>query len=497
MANGVGIDFGTTNSIVAICKNDIKKIEKLYNGNTGLPHPSVVWYATGREPIVGYEAKRQFVPFSNRPGNHFEKSIKRRLGKIDHINVLGETKSVEDVAADIFRFLYQDSIQKGYEISEAVVTVPIDYGGKERRALRRAAEKAGIFIKTFIHEPFAAIVGYCYKEGIGLNFQDIIGKNFLVFDWGGGTLDITLAKANQYGIVELATHGINDRSGDYFDELILHHIQNKIAAKLNNSVKEMNYSKGTEGMFLDECEVKKRELSQAKEVQIQVSQAFQLSGKTFDIDEPLTRNDFNRLVEPIVTEAMNAMREVLSTGRINEDSVDLVLMIGGSSRIASVQEAMRSIFGSRLIQISNADSIIAEGAAIVDSLNLKPVFASHISVELSDRSLYRVFKKGEVALAGQLLRPLTFYCTDNRDGKANLVVVENESNDTIPHQKTKLTMTIPVDPHLPKPYNHERVKVDFQLDENMILQIKGKGATQEIGEYEEMHHLSFGLYIGR
>lgn len=158
---------------------------------------------------------------------------------------------------------------------------------------------------------------------------------------------------------------------------------------------------------------------------------------------------------------------------------------------------MRSIFGSRLIQISNADSIIAEGAAIVDSLNLKPVFASHISVELSDRSLYRVFKKGEVALAGQLLRPLTFYCTDNRDGRANLVVVENESNDTIPHQKTKLTMTIPVDPQLPIPYNHERVKVDFLLDENMILQIKGKGATQEKGELEEMHHLSFGLYLGR
>lgn len=491
---GYGIDFGTTNSVVSVCDAKNKVIKNFTNKSN--PHPSVVWFREGYAPTVGEEAKKNLRKWSNVAGHQFEKSIKRKLGRNTQIDVLGRPTLVYQIASEIFKHLVYDAKQSGSIIEEAIITIPIDFNGIQRQDLRKAATEAGILIKTFIHEPFAAIIGHKYKQRVGLDISSLKNKNYLVFDWGGGTLDITVVKITKNGFVELATEGINERSGDFIDNLIMESIRNRVANRFNIHPDKIEMSRGAEATFWEECELKKRELSKNESVDIQVANAFQYQGKPITINEVLTREEFNSLIKDTVSEAINAIRVAFKKSRINESSIDSVLMIGGTSRIPLVQSELRKIFGSRLEYVSNADTIIAEGASIVDSLNLRPTFANDISIELSDNSLYPVFQKGTVAIGGQTAQQVQLFCTDNRIGKANLIIVENNNEDTIEHIRSKDNLVIPVDQKLPKPYNHERVDIQMLLDDNMVLQIKGKAATQEKSQSLEIHQLSFGLFYG-
>jgi molecular chaperone DnaK len=495
---GFGIDFGTTNSVVAVCSSKIQKIDRLTSKTTNLPHPSVVWYSLGNQPVVGEDAKRNILKHEKRDGHQFVRSIKRMLGKADSLVVLGEKRPVHQVAADIFTHLKNDAKTQsgGYDIAKAVVTVPIDFDGKARRELRRAAEKAGIYVNTFVHEPFAAVVGHCYRNEIGLEIGPLLNKKFLVFDWGGGTLDITLVKIDKHGMVELSTAGINDQSGDYFDGLLVHFAKNRLAERFQIDPRELSFTSAEEGVLLSECEQKKLELSNKLSERLQVIDGVRIGEKYHDIDEPVLRKDFEKLIKQTVDRAIGTLGKVLEDARVPDAAVDAVLLIGGSSRIPLVQDALRKKFGSRLTNVSNADTIIAEGAAIVDALKLLPVFSGDVEVELSDQTLYTVFSRGIQIKPGETHRTLPFYCTDQRDGEAKLIVVQSDHSDTEPRVFMREVLGIPVDPNLPKQYKHERVVVDFDIDKDMVLQLAGKARSQDNGSSSEVHRLSFGLHVG-
>jgi molecular chaperone DnaK len=184
--DGVGIDFGTTNSVVAIASRSkpYPRIKALLSEDG--PHPSVVWYQGGVEPRVGRIAKTNILGFSEAPGNFFVPSIKRDLGKGKSLTIFNTTYEAKQIASHIFRHLKNDAREShGIEFSEAVVTVPVNFDGRARRDLRSAANDAGIYIKKFVHEPFAAIVGYCFSEKADRSLEDREGQKILVFDWGG------------------------------------------------------------------------------------------------------------------------------------------------------------------------------------------------------------------------------------------------------------------------------------------------------------------------
>ena len=162
---GVGIDFGTTNSLVAVHTPTSGVTAICTDRATDLPHPSVVWYRLDEMPRVGTEAKHQISGYADVTGNVFVQSVKRQLGRRESFDVFGEKKSPAEVSADIFRHLLRDARETyKFEIKEAVVTVPVYFDGHARRELRKAADAAGLYIKAFLHEPFAALIGYVCRK---------------------------------------------------------------------------------------------------------------------------------------------------------------------------------------------------------------------------------------------------------------------------------------------------------------------------------------------
>lgn len=490
----VGIDFGTTNSVAAVYDKRIKKTRALTERVSNMPHPSVVWFR-GNEVIVGREAKRNLNRFAQRAGNHFERSVKRKLGQNQIISVFGERKRSYEIAGEIFRFLKsQGEREHGVNIEEAVVTIPVHFKGEARRDLRKAAAEAGINIKTFIHEPFAAVIAYRY-----IAERDMTGLaegNVLVFDWGGGTLDITIAKIEGSSITEVANGTLDEIAGDLFDRRIQlfaeSHVLNKYSLRPDVLA---TLRPGTRDRLNYECERVKIRLSSEESASVQVADFLQRDSHVFDLDVQLSRSSFQELIRSDIETAVAEMDRVLSEARLGYGEIDEVLLIGGSSKIPAVRSEMQKRFGVRVIEVENADTIIAEGAAIVADNNWQPFLSRPVQVLLSDESFYTVFEEETVLNPLTCRKKINMFCTDNRDGEARLVLAERQRRGDATSIRTKKVLNIPVNPNLPLPYNHERVEVTFHVDENLILRVEAHSAIEQKVQRAEIHDLTFGLRV--
>ena len=457
------------------------------------PHPSVVWYHVSEEPRVGRIAKSNILGFSEAPGNLFISSIKRSLGKGRTFSIFGSKVPAWQVASEIFRHLKHDAQQSyGTEVSSAVVTIPVNFDGRARRDLRLAAHQAGIYIKTFVHEPFAAIVGYCYSGKSNRTFQQRDGEKILVFDWGGGTLDITIGQVEGGTVTELATSGLSDRSGDHFDDLLANFAKTGFMERNRLQPDMFVLPPGTRDRLRSECELRKIDLSAEPEAMISLDGFYQVNGAYLVLDEYLSRSTFEGLIDQDVSEAMARVDQVLESAGLRSSDIDLALLIGGTSLIPRVRKEMFDRFGVKMVQITNADSIIAEGASLVDALNLHPVLARPVCIELSDGSHYEIFRAGELAKKEICTKEVALFCTDNRDGQARLIVKEG----TGPFKdrfSTKCVLSVPVSPSLPRPYNHERVTARFVLDEDLVLKVSAVGAIKPEVADAEVFDLCFAL----
>jgi len=483
---GFGIDFGTTNSVVGLCEAGLTRA--LLDGDR--PNPSVVWFRADGDVIVGRQAKRSINGYSEVPGNTFVSSVKVHLGDGRSFRVAGQPKSAPEVAAEIFKFLIrQAQEQHSLIVQEGVVTIPVDFHGQARRELRMAAEAAGFYVKTFIHEPFAAVIAYCLRQK-GQPIRDCEGRNILVFDWGGGTLDITVAAIRSGRIIQLAKGDLGHRAGDFFDEKILRLSHHRFLESSNLSPEEAPITAALKDRYLAECERVKIELSEKSSGGLGVASAFRLNGRFYDVSQHWVRDDFEANISIDVRDAMGKVDAVTEEARLTARDIDLVLLIGGSSRIPLVQREMQERFGSRITHVKNADTIIAEGAALVDYMGMHPVLARSIGVRLSDGAFYELFPAGTMAKPGVCEKTINFFCTDNRDGEAKLVLVEKYDG----REMNERVLGIPVSPDLPRKYNHcERVSVTLSLDEDLVLRVFGKGATQEGHASAEYHDLLFAL----
>lgn len=490
--DGVGIDFGTTNSVVAISTKGAPNPRTKALLADGFPHPSVVWYQLGRDPIVGRTAKSNMLGFAEAPGNLFVPSIKRTLGKGHDVSVFGSKHPVWEIASEVFKHLKAHAVANGVDLTHAIVTIPVGFDGRARRELRKAADHAGIFVKTFVHEPFAAIVGYLYSEKEVSRLSQRDGQTMLVFDWGGGTLDITVAKV-QHGIIsELATSGVADRSGDHFDDVLGNFAKREFTIRHQVSADQFVLQPSTKDRLRTECELRKIDLSSKEDASINLRHFYQADGRELDLGEKVTRAKFEEMIRLDVEEALAKMHHVLEVAGLRPSDVDLALMIGGTSRIPIIRKEIHNRFGTSMVQVQNPDSVIAEGAAIVDALDLHPVLARPICVELSDRSHYELFKAGEIAKPDVCSKEVAFYCTDNRDGQARLIIKEG-TGPFMDRFATKCVVTIPVSAMLPKPYNHERVTVRFLIDQDLVLRVSAKAATEDEGAEAEVYDLCFAL----
>jgi len=488
---GFGIDFGTTNSVAAVFNGE--ELTAFVDPNN-LPHPSVLWYKGEPQPIVGREAKKRIKDFGNTPGNKFITSIKSQIHKQEEFEIFGKPYYTWQFASEIFRFLKEDAKERypGYpDMMEAVVTVPLYFNGKQRKAIRKAAERAGIAVKTFIHEPFAAVVGYLFADPSQVEYLKEKRENILVFDWGGGTLDITLVKLDSGTIYEVNNQGYPDKSGDYFDELLMKDVIDTFQQENGITPHGFRLEPGIESILLHEVEFAKIDLSRKDNVSILLADGFySINDKRYPLFSDISRRHFETIINDDIQDAMSLVDRALHQAHLQASQINQVLLIGGTSRIPLLKKQMRNTFGTtKVIEIPNADTVIAEGAAIISFYDWPPELVRPICIQLSDESHYTIFDKKTILKPEFAQKGVVFFCTDNREGEGRLIITENRGEQG--HQ-VKEIVSVPVSNKLKNIYT-ERVVADFRVDLDVILRISARGSVEGKAVYLDIHDLCYGL----
>ena len=486
-----GIDFGTTNSVVAVVSGPGPATALFANGK--LPHPSVVWYAPGRAPVAGEAAKENINAFAHETGHAFVRSIKRWMGKDQaERDVAGRKLPAYLIAAEIFKHLRIHAEAAGHPLDEAVVTVPVGFDGRARADIRRAAAEAGVVVSTFVHEPFAAILGHMRAEGRSL--EDLDDRLTVVFDWGGGTLDITVARSREGKIEELATGGLLDVAGDLFDNYVERWARAEFLGHNHLSEEQFNPPPGVKDRLAQEAEKAKIRLSDAAAADLTVAAVLRAGDRILDMSERIQRTDFERMIRGDLDRALFELESTLEAAGVVPEQVDSVLMIGGTSEIPRLQSELVKRFATKVKTVKNPQSVIAEGAAVVAYEGFQPFLSAGIELRLADGSDYPVLPAGSVVPSGGV-RDLSLYCTDNREAEVRLIVRERLLARGASETKTLTVLPVPVTAELPKPYAHERVRARFEVNDDLILRVSAAAEIRGEQVHASVHDLKYGLRV--
>ena len=348
MGKIIGIDLGTTNSCVAVLEGGEAVV--IANAEGGRTTPSVVAFSKTGERMIGQVAKRQAVTNADRT----IASIKRHMGEDYRVTIDGKGYTPQEISAMILQKLKADAeAYLGQPVTEAVITVPAYFSDAQRQATKDAGKIAGLDVKRIINEPTAAALAY------GLDKET--EQKIMVYDLGGGTFDVSILEIGD-GIVEvLATAGDTRLGGDDFDERIMDYL-----------VAEF---KKTEGIDLKNDKVAMQRLREAAEkAKIELSgmttTAINLPYITADatgpkhLDVSLTRAKFNEMTSDLVERTMKPVRQAMSDAGLKPSDLHKVLLVGGSTRIPAVQDAVKGITGAEGFKGINPDECVALGAAI-------------------------------------------------------------------------------------------------------------------------------------
>ena len=348
MGKIIGIDLGTTNSCVAVLEGGEPVV--IANAEGGRTTPSVVAFSKTGERMVGQVAKRQAVTNADRT----IASIKRHMGENYHVDIDGKGYTPQEISAMVLQKLKADAeAYLGQPVTEAVITVPAYFSDSQRQATKDAGKIAGLEVKRIINEPTAAALAY------GLDKEQ--EQKIMVYDLGGGTFDVSILEIGD-GIVEvLATAGDTRLGGDDFDERVMNYLVDEF--------------KKAEGIDLRNDKVAMQRLREAAEkAKIELSgmttTSINLPYITADatgpkhLDVSLTRAKFNELTADLVERTMKPVRQAMSDAGLKASDLHKVLLVGGSTRIPAVQEAVKNITGNEGFKGINPDECVALGAAI-------------------------------------------------------------------------------------------------------------------------------------
>ena len=348
MSKVIGIDLGTTNSCVAVMEGGEAVVIPNAEGNRTTP--SVVAFSKTGERMVGQVAKRQAITNPDRTIS----SIKREMGSDHRVSIDGKAYTPQEISAMILQKLKSDAeAYLGSPVTEAVITVPAYFTDAQRQATKDAGKIAGLDVKRIINEPTAAALAY------GVDKEQ--AQKIMVYDLGGGTFDVSILEIDDGVIEVLATAGNNRLGGDDFDQCIMKYLVSEF--------------KRTEGIDLSGDKVAMQRLKEAAE-----KAKIELSGVTTSninlpyitadatgpkhLDVTLTRAKFNELTGHLVDATMGPVRQAMSDAGLKPSDLSKVLMVGGSSRIPAVVEAVKNFTGSEPFKGINPDECVAMGAAL-------------------------------------------------------------------------------------------------------------------------------------
>jgi molecular chaperone DnaK len=351
MGKVIGIDLGTTNSCVAFM--DGKEAVVIANAEGGRTTPSVVGFSKSGERLIGEAAKRQAI---TNPDKTIV-SIKRHMGTDYKVDIDGKKYTPQEISAMILQKLKQDAESYlGEEVTQAVITVPAYFNDSQRQATKDAGKIAGLEVLRIINEPTAAALAY------GLdNTED---QKVLVFDLGGGTFDVSILELGDGVFEVLATSGDNQLGGDDFDQVIIDYLIEEFQKENGIDLrKDPNYTQVMQRLK-NEAEKAKKDLSGV--LTTTISLPFLTADETGPkhLEVTLTRAKFEELSADLIERTMVPTRRALEDAGLKPEDIDRVLLVGGSTRIPAVQEAIKKLIGKEPSKGVNPDEVVAMGAAI-------------------------------------------------------------------------------------------------------------------------------------
>ena len=351
MSKIIGIDLGTTNSCVAVIEGGQPTV--IANAEGDRTTPSVVAYTKDGERLVGKVAKRQAIV------NHDNTiiSIKREMGTNNKVNLNGKDYTPQEVSAMILSKLKADAESYlGEKVAQAVITVPAYFNDAQRQATKDAGKIAGLEVLRIINEPTAAALAYGLDKGENQN------QKILVYDLGGGTFDVSILEIGDGVFEVLSTNGNTKLGGDDFDQRIVDHLVE--AFKSENAGLDLSKDKQAMQRLKESAEKAKIDLSATPKTTISLPFITADATGPKHLEYELTRAKFDTLTEDLVKETIDCTVKALSDANLNKSQVDKVILVGGSTRIPAVFEAVKNFTGKEPYKGINPDECVAVGAAI-------------------------------------------------------------------------------------------------------------------------------------
>ncbi|MDE6210390.1 MAG: molecular chaperone DnaK, partial [Clostridia bacterium] len=472
MSKIIGIDLGTTNSCVAIMEGGEAVV--IPNPEGARTTPSVVGFTKDGERLVGQTAKRQAVANANRTVS----SIKRHMGSDYRVKIDDKAYSPQEISAMVLTKLKQDAeAYIGDKVTQAVITVPAYFTDSQRQATKDAGKIAGLEVLRIINEPTAAALAY------GLDKGDSKGQKVLIYDLGGGTFDVSILEIDGGVFEVLATSGDNMLGGDDFDKKIMDYITSDFKAKEGI---DLTKDAATMHRIKEAAEKAKIELSGMTKTAINIPYITMVDGVPKHVDMELTKAKFDSLTSDLVDRTLIPLKKALSDAGLTAKDLAKIILVGGSTRIPAVVDAVRKVTGKEPFKGINPDECVALGAAIQGGVlagDVKDVVLLDVTpLSLGIETMGGVFTKLiERNTTIPTSKSQVFSTAANNQTAVDIRVLQGErsmANDN------KELGRFQLDGIPPAPRGIPQIEVTFDIDANGIVNVtavdKGTGKKQSV-----------------